>query len=36
MRPNGKAERFIKTSLREWIYAEPYPSSAARTKAMLP
>ena len=35
-RTNGKAERFIQTSLREWIYAEPYASSAARTQAMLP
>ena len=35
-RTNGKAERFIQTSLREWIYAKPYASSAARTKAMLP
>ena len=35
-RTNGKAERFIQTSLREWIYARPYGSSAARTQAMLP
>ena len=35
-RTNGKAERFIQTSLREWIYAEPYNASAERTKAMLP
>ncbi len=35
-RTNGKAERFIQTSLREWIYAEPYASSAARAQAMLP
>lgn len=35
-RTNGKAERFIQTSLREWIYAQPYTSSAARTKAMAP
>jgi transposase InsO family protein len=35
-RTNGKAERFIQTSLREWIYAEPYLSSDQRTKAMLP
>jgi len=33
---NGKAERFIQTSLREWIYATPYQSSAERTKAMAP
>ena len=35
-RTNGKAERFIQTSLREWIYAEPYASSAERTQAMSP
>jgi transposase InsO family protein len=27
---NGKAERFVQTLLREWAYAMPYPSSAAR------
>jgi transposase InsO family protein len=27
---NGKAERFIQTSLREWAYARPYQSSAER------
>jgi transposase InsO family protein len=31
---NGKAERFIQTSLREWTYAEPYRSSAERNEAM--
>ncbi len=30
----GKAERFIQTSLREWIYARPYQNSAQRTEAM--
>jgi len=35
-RTNGKAERFIQTSLREWIYAVPYQSSAERTNAMAP
>jgi transposase InsO family protein len=35
-RTNGKAERFIQTSLREWIYAKPYQSSAERAKAMIP
>jgi transposase InsO family protein len=35
-RTNGKAERFIQTSLREWIYAAPYASSAERTRAMIP
>ena len=33
-RTNGKAERFIQTSLREWIYAAPYETSARRTAAM--
>lgn len=33
-RTNGKPERFIQTSLREWAYAAPYPSSSERTKAM--
>ncbi len=33
---NGKAERFIQTSLREWAYARPYPSSAARGQALTP
>jgi transposase InsO family protein len=32
---NGKAERFIQTSLRKWAYAEAYNSSAERT-AELP
>lgn len=32
---NGKAERFIQTSLREWAYARPYNTSAERT-AELP
>jgi transposase InsO family protein len=33
-RTNGKAERFIQTSLREWAYAKPYGSSAERAKAI--
>jgi transposase InsO family protein len=33
-RTNGKAERFIQTSLREWAYARPYISSAQRTAAV--
>ncbi len=33
-RTNGKAERFIQTSLREWAYAAPYRSSQERTAAM--
>src|SRR4051794_32670160 len=28
---NGKAERFIQTSLREWAYAHPYNTSDERT-----
>lgn len=35
-RTNGKAERFIQTSLREWAYARPYPTSAARNIAIGP
>jgi transposase InsO family protein len=34
-RTNGKAERFIQTSLREWAYAQAYESSVER-KAELP
>jgi transposase InsO family protein len=33
-RTNGKAERFIQTSLREWAYARAYQCSAERTDAM--
>src|SRR5215471_17534202 len=35
-RTNGKAERFIQTSLREWAYAQPYASSQERSAALLP
>ena len=35
-RTNGKAERFIQTSLREWAYAQPFASSAERAETMLP
>ncbi|MCW5718839.1 MAG: IS481 family transposase [Bauldia sp.] len=35
-RTNGKAERFIQTSLREWAYARPFPSSAERGLALAP
>lgn len=35
-RTNGKAERFIQTSLREWAYARPYASSAERHAAIQP
>ena len=33
---NGKAERFVQTSLREWAYAQPYVSSAQRAAALQP
>jgi transposase InsO family protein len=33
---NGKAERFIQTSIREWAYATPFQTSAERTRAMQP
>ncbi|MBM0204686.1 transposase [Micromonospora sp. STR1s_5] len=33
-RTNGKAERFIQTSLRLWAYAALYDSSAERAVAM--
>jgi transposase InsO family protein len=33
-RTNGKAERFIQTSLREWAYASPFHSSAERSHPM--
>lgn len=33
-RTNSKAEGFIQTSLREWAYVRPYPSSAARNAAI--
>ena len=35
-RTNGKAERFIQTSLREWAYARTYQTSAERAQAMQP
>jgi len=35
-RTNGKAERFIQTSLREWAYAKPYQSSDQRSAAIGP
>ena len=35
-RTNGKAERFIQTSLREWAYANAYQTSAERTRALAP
>lgn len=33
---NGKAERFIQSSIREWAYASPFNSSAQRQQAMHP
>jgi len=35
-RTNGKAERFIQTSLREWAYAHSYCSSDERSRAIGP
>jgi transposase InsO family protein len=35
-RTNGKAERFIQTSLREWAYASNYASSDDRSQAIGP
>ena len=35
MPDKGKAERFIQSALREWAYAQPYPTSAHRA-AELP
>ncbi len=35
-RTNGKAERFIQSSLREWAYAKPFQNSDERRAAMLP
>jgi transposase InsO family protein len=31
---NGKAERFIQTALREWAYAQAYPTSEHRAAAL--
>ncbi|MFC7453957.1 integrase core domain-containing protein, partial [Insolitispirillum peregrinum] len=31
---NGKAERFVQTSLREWAYARPYAKSEERAAAL--
>jgi len=33
---NGKVERFVQTSLREWAYVRPYRSSALREAALQP
>ena len=32
---NGKAERFIQTSLREWAYAQAYPNSRERKAELV-
>ena len=31
---NGKAERFIQTALREWAYAQAYPTSDRRAEQL--
>jgi len=31
---NGKAERFIQTALREWAYAQAYPTSDRRAQEL--
>ena len=33
-RTNGKAERFIQTALREWAYAQAYPTSEHRAEQL--
>uniref|UniRef100_UPI00143C153C IS481 family transposase n=1 Tax=Caulobacter sp. SSI4214 TaxID=2575739 RepID=UPI00143C153C len=33
---NGKAERFVQTSLREWAYARPYQTSDQRAAELAP
>lgn len=35
-RTNGKAERFVQTSLREWAYTKPYNHSSERAAALMP
>jgi transposase InsO family protein len=35
-RTNGKAERFIQTALREWVYARLYQDSQNRHQYLLP
>ena len=35
-RTNGKPERFIQTSLREWACARPYASSQESSMALMP
>jgi transposase InsO family protein len=33
-RTNGKVERYNRTLLNEWAYAQPYRSEAARTRPL--
>ena len=33
-RTNGKAERFIQIALREWAYAQAYPTSVRRAEEL--
>jgi transposase InsO family protein len=35
-RTNGKAERFVQTSLREWAYARAYSTSEERAAELCP
>ena len=35
-RTNGKAERFIQTSIKEWAYGQAYESSAERADHLIP
>jgi transposase InsO family protein len=35
-RTNGKAERFIQTALREWVYARTYQNSQQRNEELRP
>ena len=35
-RTNGKAERFIQTSIKEWAYKSPYETSEERTEQLKP
>jgi transposase InsO family protein len=35
-RTNGKAERFIQTSIKEWAYSKAYDSSAEREEYLNP
>ena len=36
LQTNGRAERFVQTSLREWAYARVYPTSEHRKAALEP